>query len=204
MFADGNFLLTGTFRAKDSPASRIGVFSAIFDQTGALRAPVTLAKSAGSESDISVKSGGTSPKDESPAPTMLVSSFLTFGAPNGKVYVLLENQLDVVSHDASVESQVELEPPGKDLSPIQMAGAGVGYIFVFYDHISTGAPGEDADRRSMITVANLQTGGVVATYRLSQDATDLAVAACAVSLSDFVFLSSGQQNNLEVVHYRPK
>jgi len=205
MFADGNFLMSGSFRANDSPASKVGVFSAIFDQTGALRAPVTMVKSAGSESNASLKSsGGNAPKDESPTPAILSSSFLTFGAPNGKAYVLLENQLDVVSHDGSVENVADLEPPGKDLSPIQMAGAGVGYIFAFYDHISTGAPGERAERRSMIKVANLQTGGTVATYRLAQDATDLTVAACAVSLNDFVFLSSDQQNNLEVVHYRPK
>jgi hypothetical protein len=204
MFADGNSLVSGTIREKDAPASSLGVFSAIFNQTGAYRAPVTLVKPA-----TSTESGSMSSKDPAATPERrdsisLASSLLTFGSPDGNIYVLQSAHLDVVSHGGSIEREIDLVPPSKDLSPIQMAAAGVGYLFAFYDHVSTGTAGESTERRSMITVANLQTGGITATYRMSPVETDFAVAACAVSVNDFVFLSSDQQNNLEVVHYRPK
>lgn len=204
MFADGNSLVSGTIRAKDTPSPTLEVFSAIFSETGAYRGQITIMKP-----DDSTESGPMSSKGSSNSPGLnnsvsLASSLITLGSLDGDIYVLQDEHLNVVSHSGSIEREIKLPAPHKDISPIQMAAAGPGYLFAFYDHISTGASGESAERRSMISVANLQTGDITATYRMSQGETDLAVAACAVSISDFVFLSADQQNNLEVVHYRAK
>jgi len=40
-------------------------------------------------------------------------------------------------------------------------------------------------------------------YRMPQAENDFAVSACAVSLSDFLFLTADTQGYLEVVHYLP-
>jgi hypothetical protein len=191
MFADGNSLVSGTFRGKAAPSSAPGAFSAIFNQTGAYRGQVTI----------------VSPADPGPGrqdSLSSASSLLTFGSPDGNIYVLQDEHLNVVSQSGSIERKIDLPTPNKDVSPVQMAAAGVGYLFAFYDHISTGSPGETAERRSMIRVANLQTGEVTATYRMVRVESDLTVAACAVSINDFVFLSSDPQNNLEVIHYRSR
>jgi hypothetical protein len=205
MFADGNSLVSGTSRAKDAPASTLGVFSAIFNQTGEYRGQVAVMKPTVSNGS----SASIAPKDASPATAQQDAILpadppLTLGSQDGNIYVLQDEHLRVVSHSGTIEREIDLPAPNKDIAAVQMAAAGVGYLFVFYDHILTGAPGENAERRSMISVANLQTGEITATYRMPQFESNLAAAACGVSINDFVFLSSDQQNNLEVVHYRPK
>jgi len=214
VFTDGHSLVSGTTLEKTPDRTLLGVFSAMFDQSGVFRAPVTLLKlAAPAESGASPSPRGTTPttarKDEaekgrdSTDPITLASSLLSVSSSDGNIYVLQNGRLDVVSALGSVEHEFELRPPAKGLSPLQMAAAGAGFLFVSYGHISTGEPGENAQDRSMITVLYPQTGEVTAIYDAPQAETDLAVSACAVSANDFVFLRSDEQGYLEVVHYVP-
>lgn len=134
----------------------------------------------------------------------LASSLESFSSSDGNIYVLQDGHLDVVSPFGSIEHEFELSPPADKLSPLQMAAAGASYLFVFYDHLSTGNPAEDNQYRSMISVVRSQTGEASVVYRMPQTENDFTVSACAASLSDFLFLSSDEQGRLEVVHYLPK
>ncbi|HEY1808136.1 MAG TPA: hypothetical protein VGG42_06205 [Acidobacteriaceae bacterium] len=204
MFADGNSLVSGTTRDKAPGPASPGVFSAIFDPTGALRAPVTLMKLAASaEAGKSPGPPISAIAADSQDAVSLASSVLSFSSPDGNVYLLHGDRLDVISEDGSVQQKFTLAPPENDLTPVQMAAAGAGYLFIYYDHIATGAPGESTQRRGMITVANTETGEIAAIYRVSQPSTDFTIPACAVSMNDFVFLGTDHQNLLEVVHDRP-
>jgi hypothetical protein len=84
-----------------------------------------------------------------------------------------------------------------------MAAAGRGFLFVFYDHVATGEPGENSRYSGMISVVYPQSGEVTAIYRVPHTEADFAVSACAASPNDFLFLSSDKQGYLEVVHYLP-
>ncbi len=203
MFADGDSLVSGTTRGNPGGAGSPGVFSAIFDQTGAFRtpvAPVTVASSAKFNGSSGAQNSAPSPEHQDAV--SLVSSLLSFSSSDGNIYLLQDSRLVVVSEGGSIEHEFRLAPPNNDLSPIQMAAAGAGYLFAFYDHVATGEPGENTQRRGMITVVSSQTGDVVAIYRLPEAETDFTVAACAVSSNDFVFLGTDSHNYLELVYYR--
>jgi hypothetical protein len=84
-----------------------------------------------------------------------------------------------------------------------MAAAGTGFLFVSYEHLATGEPGENGKYRSMATVVDPRSGEVTAIYSMPEAETDFAVSACAASPNDFVFLSSDDQGYPEVVHCSP-
>ncbi len=199
MFGADNSLVSGTASQKTSDGiTSIGVFSAIFDRGGTFRAPVTLMKLA-----TPAESGDSPAPKASSTPVSLASSLLTVGASD-YIYVLQDAHLDVVSLSGSVDHEYALRSPADKLSATQMASTGGGYLFVVYDHIATGELDESNKYRSMITVIYSQTGEVTNLYRMPQAEPDFVVPACAASLSDFLFLSSDEQNYLEVVHYVPK
>lgn len=199
MFGADNSMVSGTtFQKTSEGATSLGVFSAIFDRSGTFRAPVTFMKLA-APADSSDPSG----RNDSNTPVSLASSLLNVSSSD-KIYVLQDVHLDVVSLSGSVEHEFALVPPGDKLSPTQMASAGGGYLFVAYDHFTTGESDEGNKYRSMLTVIDPSEGKVTNIYRMPQDETDFAVPACAASLSDFLFLKSDEQGNLEVVHYVPK
>jgi hypothetical protein len=111
--------------------------------------------------------------------------------------------LDIVSSIGSVEHGFKLSPPADGLSGLQMAAAGPGFLFVFYDHVATGERGDNSQYPGLITVLYPQTGEVTAIYRMPQAETDFSASACAASPKDFFFLSADDQGFLKVIHYLP-
>jgi hypothetical protein len=109
VFADGHSLVSGTTIEKTADKTSLGVFSAIFDQSGAFRAPVTLMKLAPpAESSASPSPRGAPPtaapqpapeKEENSAdPITLASMLLSVSSSDGNIYVLQNvGRLDVVS-----------------------------------------------------------------------------------------------------------
>ncbi len=219
VFADGHSLVSGTTLEKAADKTSLGVFSAMFDQNGAFRAPITFMKPATpAESSASPSPRGAPPaaarqpaaekeaekEKDSADPITLASSLLSVSSSDGNIYVLQNvGRLDVVSLSGSVEREFKLKPPANGLSPLQMAAAGPGFLFVSYDHLATGEPGENGKYRSMVTVVDPRSGEVTAIYSMPEAETDFAVSACAASPNDFVFLNSDDQGYLEVVHYAP-
>lgn len=204
MFTNGNSLVSGDYREDIPIGTSLELFSAIFDQSGAFRAPVTLMRLAPStESSAPPSAQGSVPAAERQGAIQLASSLRSVSSPDGNIYILQGDHIYAVSLMGSVEHEWKLMSPGKNLSLLQMASAGAGYLFTSYGHLSTGAPGENTLYRNMITVVNARTGEVTALYRMPQDDEDFAVAACAASLNDFLFIGSDKQNNLQVVHFRP-
>ena len=197
VFADGNSLVFGTSNEKGAHDDPSEGFAAILDATGRFRAPVTLYEPATADASKA------SAEAKGPLARELTSSQLSFGSPNGNSYVFRGGHLAVVSETGSVYHDFKLAPPSDELSPMQMAAAGAGYFFIAYDYFATGAPGENAQSRVMISVANAETGEVTAVYRMAHGETDFALSSCAVSTRDFVLLGSDDQNHLEVVHYVP-
>ena len=215
VFADGNSLVSGTTAEKTPDGTSLGVFSAIFDRNGVFLAPVTLMKlNTPAESSGSPDLRGASPKTlqqeavakEKPSASAipLASGLHSVSSSDGNIYVFQENgQLNIVSPTGSVEHEFKLSPPADGLSGIQMAAAGPGFLFVFYNHVATGEQGENSRYTGMITVVYPQSGEVTANYRMPHAETDFSVPACAASPKDFLFLSADDQGYLEVVHYRP-
>jgi hypothetical protein len=215
VFADGNSsLVMGITIEKTPDGTSPGVFSAIFDRNGVFRAPVTLMKlDAPAESSGSRDLRGAPPRtvqqkaikeEDSINAVLLASSLNSVSSSDGNIYVFQgDGHLDIVSPVGSIEHEFKLRPPADGLSGVHMAAAGSGFLFVFYDHIATGEPGEYSQRHGMLTVVDPQAGEVAAIYRMPQAETDLAMPACATSLKDFSFLSSDDLGKLEVVHYLP-
>ena len=192
VFASGNFLVSGTVRDTSAPEGTISVFSAVYSPSGMYRAPVV--------ADISTPANVVASQD----PIAVASSLLSVSSSDGNIYILQGNRLKTVSHTGTVERERITAAPEKDLTALQIAQAGAGSIFVFYDYVSSGVAAENAKRRGMINIINTQTGEITQTYRLSQAEPDFAVASCAASLNDFVFLSSDQKDQLQVINYRYK
>lgn len=215
LFADGSFLVSGTTIEKTLDGTSLGVFSAIFDQKGAFRAPVTLMRL-----DTPAESSG-SPRLEGASTTTpqqnadekeklsrnaipLASSLHSVSSSDGYIYIFQESgRLDIVSPVGSVEHEFKLRPPADRLSGVHMAAAGPGFLFIYYDHVATGEPGENSQYPGMISVVYPQSGEVTAIYRLPQTENEFLVPACAASPNDFLFLSADEQGFLEVVHYVP-
>jgi hypothetical protein len=96
VFADGSFLVSGTTMEKTPDGTSWGVFSAIFDQMGAFRAPVTLLKL-----DTPAESNGSPVLRGAPSTTAqqkaaekekdslkaipLASSLHSFSSPDGNI-----------------------------------------------------------------------------------------------------------------------
>lgn len=215
VFADGYSLVSGTTIEKTPGGALMGVFSATFDRSGVFRAPVTLMKPAtpvgpsASSSQLGIAPSSAPQRaaekeKDSPDPVTLASALLSVNSSDGNIYVLqTTGRLDAVSALGSVEHEFQLRPPAKALRPFQMAAAGAGFLFVYYDHLSTGEPEENVQSRSMITVIDSQTGDVTAVYGMPPAETDFGVPACAASPNDFVFLGSDDRGYLELIHYIP-
>lgn len=203
MFGADNSLVSGITLLKNPGGTSPGVFSATFDRGGTFRAPVTLMKlDTRGKSSASPKSPDPNSRDHGGA-VSLASSLLSFSASDGNVYVLQGNRLDAVSPFGSIEHEFEVPPPADKLIPFQMAAIGASHLFVRYDHLSTGDLAEDNKYRGTITVLQLLTGEVTLVYRMPQGDNGFAVAACAASLTDFLFLGADEQGRLVVEHYVP-
>ncbi len=219
-FADGNFLLTGTMLGDQ----QLGTFTGIFDRQGTFIAPLELRHVSVGESEPP----GTEPAPAKPEqtkqpeggaekqkpgeefesmannPVSLESSTLSVSSADDSVYVLQGTgaaTLYAVSPAGYVARRFTLKPPQPGLSPVQMAAAGIGYLFIDYKHIPTGAPDENLHEPEMIEVLNSESGQVTALYRLPDPLADFVVPACANSTDDFLFLGAGKDNHLEVVRY---
>jgi hypothetical protein len=214
VFADGDFLISGT--TVPPPPAPLGVFSAVFDRAGSFMMPVKLlnsiprGKSAGSGAHASsphtaAQQYSAEMYKEDTNAVSLESATLSFGSQDGNAYVLQglsSSHIFAVAPTGYIVHQFTLGPPADGLTPLQMADAGAGFIFIYYSHIS-GLPRGNAHSRGMIVVLNTETGDIAAIYRVPAADTDFVVPACAASPDDFLYLGSDKQNRLQVVRYLP-
>ena len=150
MFADGSSLVFGTTIEKTPEGTSLEVFSAIFDQSGAFRAPVTVLQL------------DTPAKEKHSTNTIaLASSVHSVSSADGNIYVFEEDgRLDIVSPVGSVEHKFDLRPPADGLTGVHFAAADPGFLFVFYTHVATGEPGENSQYPGRISVVYPQSGEV--------------------------------------------
>lgn len=203
LFNGTAFLLSGTSVLEKD----LGSFSGLFTGSGEFVKPLTLTKPGagrpqnnGTETTAQSATALSHAKQleaEADNPVSLESSALSFSADDGNVYLLKgtsEATLYVLSPLGEVLRQYELHPPAADLSPLQMAQSGAGYLFIYYGHVSTGEPDEPKSHSGdVITVLNAATGQVTATYRMPQEQR-LRLPACAESPRKFTFLGASADN----------
>jgi hypothetical protein len=218
VFGDGSFLLSGTIVPEEKHA-QLGSFSAIFGRDGEFESPIGLFRAAKpAPPSESGKPGSASREESQRPPTLpeamakldtsavsLASNTLEFSSQDGNVYVLqghVRPHLYVVSPAGYVAREYGLKPPEEGLAPIQMAPVGAGYLFIEYEHIPTGAAGEDLHQRGVITVLSSDNGQVAGVYRVPSSA-GFAVPACADSTGSFLFLGSSKDGHLQVLRYAP-
>jgi hypothetical protein len=82
-----------------------------------------------------------------------------------------------------------------------MAGAGAGYLFIYYTRIGVSVTSEAPAKPDYVTVLNSETGEQAATYRMPKAESEFVIPACAESPDHFVFLGTSKDNHLEVVRY---
>lgn len=209
VFGNGDFLLSGTTVLNEG----LGSFTGLFGEDGNLVRLMVLGKPL---MDLWDSSGdkdaheSTQPvsevktlKAEANNPVSLESSTLSFSGRDGNLYLLQGTEdanLYVISSTGEVIRHFKLPPPHPGLSPLQMAQAGPGFLFIYYAHLSKGTPDEKIDQRDMITVINTANGEVTANYRMPESHVAL-LPACAVSPQGFVFIGASKDNKLTLVPY---
>lgn len=210
VFGDGQFLLSGTTVLEKG----LGTFAGIFSRDGVFVAPLRLGKpvvdleehrdDAPPEKPTKPASHLREIEAQAKNPVSLESSALSFSAQDGNVYLLQgtgEATLYVISAAGKVVRRYDLLPPEPGLSPLQMATAGVGYLFIYYGHVAAGASNENIHHPGIITVLNSETGEVTAVYRMPQEQGGLQLPACAASPDQFYFLGTSKDNHLAVIPY---
>jgi hypothetical protein len=217
VFGDGNFLLSGTVPPPGdvSKGGQLGTFAGIFNRSGAFEAPLKLMETATLPDSSGLgdhrKSVGTTMEPSSTSnlakldanAVTLESGTLSFSSPDGNLYILQGSsapRLYAVSPAGYVMREHELKPPEPGLSPVQMAAAGPGYLFIDFANAS-GAFVGNQDEADRLVVLNSESGKVVAVYSLAKADAGFSVPACAVSPYEFLFLGSDKNNRLEVVRY---
>jgi len=218
-FGDGDFLLSGTTaltRGEIAKGARLRTFAGIFGRAGTFLSPIKLMeptvpakpspppRANASAPGVETHSYAAEMASEDENAVSLGSHTLSVSSADGNVYVLqgaYRPHLYVISSTGDITRQVRLKPPAKGISPIQMAAAGSGYLFIYYGHVAAGVPGENPHQRGMITVLNQETGRVTAVYRMPEAQAGFAVPACADSSDDFLFLGASKDNHLAVVRY---
>ncbi len=210
VFGDGSFLLSGLTIGRNRKG-----FSGIFDRQGTFVAPLKLGEAfphtdgppgaAGTVTKAAKKAPGSAGEQSQEAEAVtLAGSTYSVSSPDGNVYLIRGRQAPTlygVSPAGYVVRTFRLKPPAPGLSPLQLATAGLGYLFIYWAHIATGAPGENVHQRGMITVLNPETGRLTALYRMPESKAGLVVPACADSPGDFLFLGTSKDNRLAVVRY---
>jgi hypothetical protein len=212
VFKDGHFLLSGTTVLQEG----LGSFTGLFTEGGEFVKLLTLGEPViDREHALGGSAAGGSAKPAEPPPhaevlgtnaknpVALAGSTLSFSARDGNVYLLQgtsEATLYVVSAGGEVLREYPLHPPAPGVSPLQMAQAGAGYLFIYYGYVSAGGPSEKTPP-DMITVINSTTGEVTATYRVP-DEQRMRLPACAESPQKFTFLGvSEDDKHLAVTPY---
>jgi hypothetical protein len=123
---------------------------------------------------------------------------------HGNAYVLpgsSEALPYVVSPAGYVIRKFRLKPPEPGMSPLQMAAAGVGYLFIYYGRIGVSVTADSPAKPDYITVLNSETGEQAAIYRMPIAESDSGIPACADSPDNFLLLGTSKDNHLEVVRY---
>ncbi len=201
VFATGEFLLSGTSVGGER---ELGTFAGIFDRDAMFKAPITLGEIAAGSGVTSAKASIKPETNLDTNPVSLESNTFTVTSPDGNIYILQGTRaphLYAVSAAGQVVRRFPLRAPAPDLSPSQMATAGVNYLFIDWEHFATGGAGENLGQSGMITVLNPETGQVIAIYRLPGGQVGFTVPACAESPDSFFFLGASKENQLEVVRY---
>jgi hypothetical protein len=214
VFGDGDFLLSGTAVLDDG----LGTFAGIFDRQGTFVTPLEFGQAIAHRgerptSGSSEPSDETQPSEESHVkrleadakdPVGLASSTLSFGLQDGNVYVLQgtsEATLYVVSPAGYIIRKYSLTPPEPGMTPLQMAPAGVGYLFIYYGRMGVAATAESPAQPDYIAVLNSETGQETAIYSMRKDERGLVIPACAESPHNFLFLAISKDQHLEVTRY---
>jgi hypothetical protein len=87
------------------------------------------------------------------------------------------------------------------MSALRMGPAGPGEIFLAFDRVGSFVSSKGTGA-SPLTVVDASTGQVTAWYQPAEGEGSLAVAACASSPHDFLFVrSSDDKKNIVVVRY---
>ncbi len=227
VFADGDFLLSGTTyltRAQIEEGVPLSTFAGIFDRQGTFIAPLKLGHATIGPAKSGPAETGKSERSKAPKATVkngnakqwpqgvtdkgnpvgLESSTLSFSSQDGNVYVLQGTSLAtlyVVSPTGEVLRRYVLKPPEPGLSPLQMAPAGVGYLFIYYGRVNVSVTKEHPAKPDYITVLNAGTGKMTSVYRLDGKRIGRELPACADSPDDFLFLGTSKHNHLEVTRY---
>ncbi len=216
VFLDGSFLITGTAVVGEHGEA----FSGIFDRSGqfvsGIQAPTDvnpgLLKGAGgslTSGEPRQPSGwrGQAPEDKAPSFVTVVSGTRQISASDGNIDMLWGTdppRVFIVSPAGEVIHQFQIPTPASGVKPLQFGPAGLDHIFVQFGPVGT-ALSESPDARKLITVVDPNSGEVVAAYRLAAGEDDRALAACASSPYDFLFVKASEDvKNLEVVRYSPR
>ena len=220
VFADGDFLLSGTLPGKGG----LGTFAGIFDRQGTFIAPLRLGGALARAASPRRRAAAGSSKAKAAKPPLknakqklwpqgvpdkanpvgLESSTLSVSSQDGNIYVLQGTSaamLYVVEPTGEIVRRFALKPPEPGMSPLQMAPAGVGYLFIYYGRLSVAVTNKKPAKPDYITVLNSETGKLTAVYRLAGKGIASRLAACADSPDDFLFLGTSKDNHLEVVRY---
>jgi hypothetical protein len=227
VFGDGNFLLSGTTVL---PHRALGTFAGIFDRQGTFITPLKVGRAIAHPEKPQERGAGAASKEPAPPgsakapkqrsakkqtaasereaeaknPVSLESSTLSVSSQDGNVYVLQGTSaatLYAVSPAGYVVRKFDLKPPEPGMSPLQMAAAGPGYLFIYYGRIGVAVTNKNPGKPNYITVLNSETGHVTAAYRMPKAYVGFAVPACADSPDGFLFLGASKDNHLEVVRY---
>lgn len=209
VFGNGDFLLSGTTVLPDHS---LGTFTGLFDQTGDLVRMLSLGKPVTVHVDRpNANPPGKHAKPLSSAkelkawsnnPVSLASSTLSVSASDGNVYLMQGTSnatLFVIDSQGEVLRHFKVKAPAPGLSPMQMAQAGAGHLFVFYAYLSTGSPEDKHPPQSMITVLSMATGEVTALYGLPKGR--MLMPGCAPSSHRFVFVSNSKDGHLSLVTF---
>ena len=210
VFADGDFLLSGTYGLRQeeiAEGAKLDTFAGIWGREGTFLSPMKLMEpTAAAESSLTSSVNPYSEKlaKEDANAVSLGNHTLYFGSPDENIYALQgahNPHLYVISTTGDILRETILKPPSASLTPVQMSGAGSGYLFIYYSHIVVGVPEEDISQPGLITVLNQQTEEVVAVYKMPSNTEGFSVPACADSSDDFLFLGADKNNHLAILRY---
>src|SRR5579884_3522955 len=149
VFADGDFLLSGTYGLRQeeiAEGAKLDTFAGIWGREGTFLSPIKLMEpTAAAKSSLTSSVNPYSEKlaKEDANAVSLGNHTLYFGSPDENIYALQgahNPHLYVISTTGDILRETILKPPSASLTPVQMSGAGSGYLFIYYSHIVVGVP----------------------------------------------------------------
>lgn len=218
-YANGNFLIAGIALE----GGQTEPFAAVFDPSGNFIAelpvppditPVPYGQHGSPPTTAEIqalrqRAAEVAKSTRHPMPTPMALSYTRLAsASDGNVYLLwgtLPQRLYVVSPDGKVLNQYEIPAPAAGLRALQLAPIGADQLFVQFFPITISVPSGGTDARKLVEVLDPSGGQIVASYQLAKGEDDRAMAACAISPNDFLYVrASDDRKNPVVLHYSPQ